>query len=191
VIRQLPVIPTILVVLAAAIMVSLGVWQLGRSYEKEAMIARFSAIPADAPTVPLEVQGADWEDQYLYRRVAFDCGTPQGMRGTAGDSHRGAKGWHHVAKCALPDGEAVEVVLGWSIDPQPPEWSGGEVIGMMGPGKKVVADPVLGGLILAAKPDPNDLPNNHLVYAGQWFFFALTALLIYGFAIRSRLSKRD
>ncbi len=37
-----------------------------------------------------------------------------------------------------------------------------------------------------AQPDPNDLPNNHLAYAGQWFFFAITALVIYWLAIRRR-----
>jgi surfeit locus 1 family protein len=30
------------------------------------------------------------------------------------------------------------------------------------------------------------LPNNHLMYAGQWFFFALTALVIYVLALRKK-----
>jgi surfeit locus 1 family protein len=37
-----------------------------------------------------------------------------------------------------------------------------------------------------APPDPADIPNNHLAYAGQWFFFALTALVIYVLALRRR-----
>jgi surfeit locus 1 family protein len=39
-----------------------------------------------------------------------------------------------------------------------------------------------------ARPDPNDIPNNHLSYAVQWFLFALTALVIYGLALRKRLA---
>ena len=42
------------------------------------------------------------------------------------------------------------------------------------------------GLQPLAPPDPGDLPNNHLAYAGQWFFFALTALVIYILALRRR-----
>jgi surfeit locus 1 family protein len=49
-----------------------------------------------------------------------------------------------------------------------------------------VADPPVGGLAANAAPDPADLPNNHLAYAGQWFFFALTALVIYVLALRRR-----
>ncbi len=41
-----------------------------------------------------------------------------------------------------------------------------------------------------APPDPNDLPNNHLAYAGQWFFFALTALVIYWLALRRRWREK-
>jgi surfeit locus 1 family protein len=44
------------------------------------------------------------------------------------------------------------------------------------------------GLEPLAPPDPSDVPNNHLAYAGQWFFFALTALVIYVLALRRKLS---
>ena len=53
-------------------------------------------------------------------------------------------------------------------------------------GYEVVADPPLAGLEASATPDPHDLPNNHLAYAGQWFFFAVTALVIYWLALRRR-----
>ncbi|HBM05474.1 MAG TPA: threonine synthase, partial [Erythrobacter sp.] len=45
------------------------------------------------------------------------------------------------------------------------------------------------GLAPLAPPDPRDLPNNHLAYAGQWFFFALTALIIYILALRRRATR--
>jgi surfeit locus 1 family protein len=58
---------------------------------------------------------------------------------------------------------------------------------MIAPGPRLVAVPPQAGLSQLALPDPGDLPNNHLAYAGQWFFFALTALVIYGLAIRKKL----
>ena len=53
---------------------------------------------------------------------------------------------------------------------------------------RVIADPPLAGLAANARPDPADLPNNHWSYAIQWFAFALTALVIYGLALRKRLA---
>ena len=49
---------------------------------------------------------------------------------------------------------------------------------------ELVADPPVAGLQANAPPDPRDLPNNHMAYAFQWFFFAITALVIYGLALR-------
>ncbi|MEQ8410909.1 MAG: SURF1 family protein [Erythrobacter sp.] len=192
-IRRLPVLPTILVLAAVATMIGLGIWQLGRMDEKAALIARYSDIADDAEPVPLRAEGpeSDWQDDYLYRRVSFMCDSVEGIRSTAGANARGAKGWVHVAECTIPGAGTVEVALGFSIEPDAPQWAGGAVTGIMGPGPKVVADPALAGLAQSAKPDPSDLPNNHLAYAGQWFFFALTALVIYGFALRARLRERE
>ena len=55
---------------------------------------------------------------------------------------------------------------------------------MIAPGPRLVADPPVAGLQANAVPDPSDLPNNHLSYAGQWFLFAATALVIYVLAVR-------
>ncbi|MEM7665650.1 MAG: SURF1 family protein [Pseudomonadota bacterium] len=187
--RSIPIIPTVLVLIAAAIMVWLGFWQLGRSEEKAEMIARFSAIPAEAPAVPLP-DGEAWQDDLLYTRVTFDCGTVASMRSTAGTAVTGAKGFAHIAECAGDGGSNVEVALGWARDPATPDFDGGRIVGIVDASAKVVADPPLAGLQPLAKPDPNDLPNNHLAYAGQWFFFAITALVIYGFALKSRIRKQ-
>jgi len=61
------------------------------------------------------------------------------------------------------------------------------VMGVVAPGPRLVADPPMAGLEASARPDPSELPNNHLSYAGQWFLFALVALVIYGLALRKRL----
>ena len=41
----------------------------------------------------------------------------------------------------------------------------------------------------SAPPSIGDIPNNHLGYAFQWFFFAAAALVIYLLALRGR--RRD
>lgn len=65
------------------------------------------------------------------------------------------------------------------------------VDGVIAPGPRLVADPAAAGLVPLAKPDPRDLPNNHLSYAVQWFLFALTALVIYALALRRRWRDRS
>jgi surfeit locus 1 family protein len=51
---------------------------------------------------------------------------------------------------------------------------------------RLIAETPQAGLEPLAPPDPGDLPNNHLAYAVQWFFFAATALVIYVLALRRR-----
>jgi cytochrome oxidase assembly protein ShyY1 len=94
----------------------------------------------------------------------------------------------HVADCLLTGGGKARVVLGWSRDPAPAQWRGGEVMGVIAPGPRLIADPPLAGLAPSARPDPADIPNNHLSYAVQWFLFAATALVIYALALRKRLA---
>ena len=53
-IRKLPLIPTLVVGLAVAIMIALGVWQIRRAGEKDALLARYRAAqnlpPISFPT---------------------------------------------------------------------------------------------------------------------------------------------
>jgi surfeit locus 1 family protein len=69
-------------------------------------------------------------------------------------------------------------------------WAGGKVTGWIAPGPKLIADPAQAGLAANARPDPNDIANNHLAYAVQWFFFAFVALVIYAIALRKRWRAR-
>ncbi|MEL7190634.1 MAG: SURF1 family cytochrome oxidase biogenesis protein, partial [Pseudomonadota bacterium] len=116
--------------------------------------------------------------------------------GQAGFAHRYT--CHVVSPFDYLDGPGPTVItygdIGWSRSAKQPDFEGGMVEGTLvriGNRFKVVASKPSAGLQPLAKPDPNDLPNNHLAYAGQWFFFALTALVIYGFALRSRLRRRS
>ena len=95
----------------------------------------------------------------------------------------------HTAICTRSDGGAALVVLGWSRSPAEAVWNSGTLSGIVAPGPRLVADPPVAGLGANARPDPTDLPNNHLSYAAQWFLFAATALVIYGLALRKRMRE--
>lgn len=185
---RLPVIPTIFVAAAIATMIALGVWQLGRMGEKEALIARAEQNLRLSSEVEYPRSESQLEER-LYRRTTIDCPRPSGATSRAGTSARGQNGVAQRVTCTLADGTAVAVDIGFSRNPQPVAWDGGEVRGTIAPGGRVVATQPLAGLEPLASPDPRDLPNNHLAYAGQWFFFALTALIIYILALRRRANR--
>ena len=190
--RDLPLLPTIVVVAAAGIMVMLGFWQLDRRGEKEAQIARYEA--ADR-TDTVAISGEDPLEDYLFRSVRIACAAPSNWQAVAGRSANGQAGYEHRYRCAAatdPTGDGGEgarllAAIGWSRGPADPAWSGGSVTGVLAPAGddyKVVAEAAPTPLQTLRRPDPKDLPNNHLAYAGQWFFFALTSLVIYWLAVR-------
>ncbi len=183
--RPVPIISTMLVLAAVATMIALGVWQLGRKAEKEALIARYESALALSSEAPWPTNEEDTE-RSLYRVATVDCLRVVDQRTTAGRNPAGVAGLAHTARCALAAGGEAEVVIGWSADPRQSAWRGGVVTGVVAPGPRLVALNPAAGLQPLARPDPRDLPNNHLAYAGQWFLFALTALVIYILALRRR-----
>lgn len=183
--RKVPVLATLLVLAAVATMIALGFWQLGRKGEKEALIARYESAIALSSEAPWPTNEAEVE-RSLYRVATLTCTRVLEQRTTAGRSTTGLAGLAHTARCALPGGGEATVVLGWSPDPREVAWQGGTVTGVVAPGPRLVAMNPAPGLQPIARPDPRDLPNNHLAYAGQWFLFALTALVIYVLALGRR-----
>lgn len=186
---RIPIIATIIVVAAAGVMVWLGFWQLARADEKAELIAQARTALANETEVEFPTSGegrGKW-----FRRSQVVCRDVVNIDAKAGTSATGAKGWVLRATCANGSSDNTFFVdLGFARTPGIPDWHGGTVTGIIAEGPRLVADPAVADLKLLASPDPKDLPNNHLAYAGQWFFFALTAILIYGFAVRSRLRKR-
>lgn len=203
-IRKVPVIPTIIVILAVAVMIGLGIWQLQRRGEKEAMLALAVANPAKpavsyprVPPVPVEL---------LFRRSSANCLRVIGWQTEAGRAADGTVGYRHIAQCSTgAEGPGLLVALGVTQKPDSrPDWRGGLVRGWISeePDHRsllsrlggrapplrpmLIADRAPPGLKAVAPPSVADVPNNHLAYAVQWFFFAAIAVVIYLLALRRR-----
>jgi len=191
--RRVPVLPTLIVAFAVATMLALGLWQLlDRRPAKLAYLAQLERNPA---LPPVAFPRAD-DGRLLFRRSRLDCRPPVAIRRAGA----GAAGYRLIATCA--DGALVQ--LGTTRDFRTDvAWGGGGVAGYVGrapegqsligallrparPRPMLVADPAAAGLGPNAAPDPDTVPNNHLAYAGQWFFFAATAAIVYALALRRR-----
>lgn len=182
---RIPVIPTMVVAAAVATMIALGLWQLDRLEQKEALLARYAAAGDIAdPVIFPAAPGA--REALLYRRTTVTCARVSGVTTVAGSSAQGESGVAQRASCVLAGGEPVTLDLGFSRDPAPLAWAGGTIEGVIAPGGRVVASEPVAGLAPLARPDPASIPNNHLAYAVQWFLFALTAVVIYTIALLRR-----
>lgn len=187
-----PIVPSILVVLAISTMVGLGIWQLQRKHEKEGLLVRYSAASGMPPTAwpAVPVPG----NLPLFRKSSVMCVNVVDIQPVSGSSADGKAGFAHVATCSTGGGEGpgAKIAIGWSERPRSPEWKGGLVNGIIAPDNaqliKLVATDRVPELQLLAAPSPVQIPNNHLLYAIQWFIFAAAAAIIYILAVRKRFS---
>lgn len=186
--RRVPIFATIIVLAAVATMIALGVWQFQKNAIQDARLARYDAASDNDELVafPTSVEAVD---RLAYRRSRVECRKVEGQaRIVAGRNREDRTGFVQVVSCVLPDDSRVDVQLGWSRALEPVKWAGGTVEGIIEPLRtgyaKLVADPALAGLDASAAPEKRKI--DHLAYAGQWFFFALTALVIYVLALRRR-----
>lgn len=188
--HKLPIIPTILVALAVATMIGLGIWQLERRKEKEALLASYAAAasqpPIGWPSVPPK------EPLPLFRSATANCLSVTGFRTAAGQNRKGEPGFLVIADCRTgAEGPGLAVELGWSKDPNAGHgFRGGLVSGVIAPDRisrmRLVAATPGPGLMPSALPSPAIIPNNHLSYAIQWFLFAGIAVVIYTLSLRWR-----
>lgn len=205
--RRWPLIPTLLVLAAVAVMIALGVWQLQRKSEKEMLVALYQrnmamASPVAYPELP------PVSDALLFRKSSVVCLDPIRWDPRSGTDRKGKTGIRMVADCRTgAEGPGVLVDVGIGDDFAPPKWAGGTVRGTIVPGPEqptliermtgramparamLVADVPVEELRPSAVPSADDTPNNHLAYAFQWFFFAIVALIIYILAVRRRLQR--
>ena len=186
-----PLVPTMIVAAAVAVMVALGFWQLQRAEWKKDLIARYERAEALPPIAWPAIPPADPRPLH-YRRAAGHC-LVVGWRATAGRNVRNEPGWSHIAACRTGAGGPMQVDAGWSRSSASPPWRGGPVDGVIVPdsrhGMRLVAATPAPGLQPSMPPSPETIPDNHLLYAIQWFFFAAAAVAIYFLALRRRRAQ--
>lgn len=191
---RIPLIPSVIVLAAVAVMIGLGIWQLRRADEKAALLARYEQA-ADLPAMAFPAVPVD--DSALFRRASGLCLTVHTIAARAGANRNGDTGYRHIAECRAggAEGPGMAVDIGWSRNPVSPAWRGGLVSGVIGSDRDhkllLVSETPAPGLERSALPDIRNVPNNHRGYAIQWFSFALIALVIYGLALRRRLVASD
>ena len=196
--RRIPVVPTLVVALAVAAMVALGLWQLlDRKPQKEAFLAQLAANPQRPPIAFPRVP----DDALLFRRSGAFCLEPVAITRAGA----GAAGFRLIAQCRTgAEGPGVRIQIGTTRNPNGASaWRGGDVtgwiahapdarpliakVGATAPAElMLVADRPAPGLNANAPPDIASVPNNHLAYAVQWFLFAGVAAIIYAVALWRR-----
>ncbi len=206
--RRVPLISTTIVALAIALMIGLGIWQLGRAHEKEAALAVYRAnLTLPATAYPM---GQPADEHYLFRRLSANCLRVVDWQMMGGRAANGQTGWRHIASCATgAEGPGFLVDMGVSEGPDATvDWAGGPVSGLATqepertsmleraarktspPRLMIVAETPAPGLAASVPPDPASVPNNHRSYMVQWFLFAAVAAIIYGLALRKRWRDR-
>ena len=191
---KFPFLSAAVVAAAVAAMIGLGVWQLHRAAWKKDLLARYEQAPrlpvAAWPTVPGK------PDDYYFRKAKGYCLEVAGWRAIAGRNRADEPGWSHIASCRTgAEGPGMQVDIGWSKSSDAPAWRGGAVAGIIAPdheyGMRLVAAEAAPGLRPSAPPSLESIPNNHMLYAIQWFLFAGIAALIYALALRNRMREGD
>jgi hypothetical protein len=196
--KRVPIISTIFVLAAIAVMIGLGVWQLQRARWKEGLLARYASAekmpPITFPTAPLH------DDRLpLFRYATGMCMRPVAQRAQAGENRAGEPGYVQIVDCATGgEGPGMSVEVGWSQNPNAKiNWRGGLVSGIIVPDRRsrirLVADSAPPGLEPSKTPDVSSAspvtPAGHRGYAATWFSLAAIALVIYGLAVRKRLRE--
>lgn len=209
--RNWPIIPTVLVTIAVATMISLGIWQLQRKESNEVLLRQVSANVAKPAIAyprlgPVDVTA-------LHRKSSVTCLRVVEWREDSGSDASGKAGTRYLAECVTgAEGPGALIVAGISNRPnEKVDWNGGLVEGIISTepdrqsmiaklfGPKIVLRPMLvsrqglGGLRAPEPPSLSKIRNkvaNNGSYAVQWFLFAAAAALIYVLALRNKMAGK-
>lgn len=196
--KRLPPLATLIVAAAVATMIALGLWQLRRAAWKDRLLARY-AEASTLPAVDLDplLDGETRLPPLSFRRALVSCRADNVAPDVrAGRSAADRPGQAYFVPCrpgAAGLAGRIRVNAGWaprhdavqrlSLD--------GIVAGRLGLVEEdgpiiLTAATAAAPLAPSAAASIESIPNNHLLYAFQWFFFAAAALVIYVLALRKR-----
>ncbi len=200
---RVPLWPTLATFVMMTALISLGLWQLQRREWKHALIARLEAAQTLPPLAPIDYFHAmTGEASVQYRRAELPCSPgdvlPYDLKG--GSSAAGESGFLVLVSCRPnkrpPD---IVAVAGWTLRADAArvplrvdtvfrgliiERPYGDAPGR--PQFMLIPDSAVAPLQRSLLPSPQDLPDNHLSYAGQWFGLAAALAAIYGVWLRRR-----
>lgn len=190
--KRLPLLPTLIVLIAVPTMIALGFWQLRRAEWKEGLLARLEAN-ANAPLIDAPAALAADKDALSFRRVRAVCTGIVDAAPTAARTADGTTGYRQLVRCERAGAEPLLVSLGVATDPTarvgvaPGASFTGRLVPRDGtPVFLLVSEVPVGALAAEAPPGPDTISNSHRGYAVQWFLFALVLLVIYGAYLRRR-----
>lgn len=200
---RFPLLPTLLTLVMLVVLVSLGVWQLERRTWKHALIVRLRAAQTQPLLEPVDFMRAMRNEASIqYRRAELPCSPgnvlPYDLKG--GSSAGGVSGYLVLVSCRPnrkpPD---IVVVAGWTQRPDAAAipvqvdtvFKGVIIERPYGrvktrPQFMLIPDSAVPPLQVSRMPTPDELPDNHLSYAGQWFGLAAVLATIYGLWLRRR-----
>lgn len=202
--KRLPLFPTLLTFVMLTVLISLGIWQLERRTWKHELIRQLAVAQSLPPLEPADFLAAmTGPTSVQYRRAELPCspGTvlPYDLKG--GSSAGGESGYLLLVSCR-PNNRPPDIVAvaGWTKRPDAArtpiavdtvfkgliiERPYGDAPGR--PQFMLIPDTAVPPLKPSRMPTPQDLPDNHLSYAGQWFGLAVVLATIYGLWLRRRL----
>lgn len=195
-------LPTLCTAFAIVVMVGFGLWQLQRRHWKEALLSEMAAAAA-APMRDLGAGPIRAADAYAKVRVVARCADPKPTeRGGRGPD--GRSGYSVWLLCEA-GGAPLWLDIGWHAHSGPdavaaagriadglPHAVDGVAARSESPAAafRLVARQSVPPLLPSAPPDPDEIPNNHLSYAIQWFSFAVIALVLWALYVRDWRRKR-
>lgn len=202
--RRIPILPTLITAIGVLILCGLGRWQLERRDWKRDLIARLETAGQLPPVSPAEFrQAMQGSLSVQYRRAEISCHAgekrPYDLR--PGSSASGTSGFFVVVSCRPNDRPPdIVAVAGWTrradardmVLVLDHELAGVVIEQPYGdePGRPrfmLIPDTAIPPLARPRQPRPDDLPDNHLAYAGQWFGLAVALAFIYGLWLRRRM----
>lgn len=200
---RIPILPTLITAVGILVLCGLGRWQLDRRAWKQDLIDRLEAASTLPPVTPREFLAAMKGDASVqYRRAEMSCHAgprlPYDLR--PGSSAGGTSGYFVLVSCRPNDlAPDIVAVAGWTrrVDAKDMalqldhEFAGVVIERPYGkapdrPRFMLIPDTSVAPLGRPQQPVPEDLPDNHLAYAGQWFGLAVVLAAIYGLWLRRR-----
>jgi len=189
--RRLPILSTLLVLAAVGVMIALGLWQLDRKAQKEAMLARYAVAQTLSAEVPWPSNPAE-QELALFRRTTLDCRVAGKDAPLAGYDRRGTVGWAHTVTCELPNGARAETAGTWPRVTAYPRMA--ELAQALSVDSRRLESRVLlldeqaaAGFQRGWKPFVKG-PEQNWSYAIQWWSFAILLLVLY---VVMNLKKRS